>query len=366
MWKRDLRMTARNANARAHPRVACEEPPRRRHSPAFTLVELLVVIAIIGVLIALLLPAVQSAREAARQLQCKNNLKQLALACHNYESTMSGLPLLYSSSSQLGWITQVLPFFELQNIYDQYDITLPWFDAANAKVSAERIPVLECPTSPVSRVYTGTDAAFAGLSPNAMTTFTVATTDYFAISAASSATTLKAPSTVPAGYFAAYPKASTQMDLSGVFGAQGVTSACHRLAETSDGLSNTMMIGEMSGRPYLFVASGQQVSRGSFPSYVSIGSTNGDMALYYGWGAWVHNNNFTMGTWSRDGMMQGGDSAINCSNYRGMFGFHPNGACAAFGDGSVHLLATEMSPAIFFALVTARGREVFDSKGSAD
>jgi prepilin-type N-terminal cleavage/methylation domain-containing protein len=327
---------------------------------AFTLVELLVVITIIGVLTAMLLPAVQAAREAARQLRCKNNLKQVALACHNYENANHGLPLLYSSSSQLGWITQVLPFFEQENVYSQYDITLPWFDAANAAVSAERIPVLECPTSPAEHVYTGTDAAFAGVSPHAMTTFTVATTDYFAISGASSATTVKAPSTIPAGYFAAYPNASPQTDLSGVFGAQSSTSACHQLAETTDGLSHTIMIGEMAGRPWLFVAGGQQVPRAGFPSYVSIGSTNGDMALNYGWGAWVHNNNFTMGTWSRDGAMQGGDGAINCSNYRGMYSFHAEGACAAFGDGSVHMLASQMSPAIFFALITARASEIFD------
>jgi hypothetical protein len=193
-----------------------------------------------------------------------------------------------------------------------------------------------------------------------MTTFTVATTDYFAISGASSATTVKAPSTIPAGYFVAYPNASPQTDLSGVFGAQSSTSACRRLAEVSDGLSHTVMIGEMSGRPWLFLAGGQQVSRSQFPSYVSTGSVNGDMALNYGWGAWVHNNNFTMGTWSRDGAMQGGDGAVNCSNYRGMFSFHPNGACAAFGDGSVHILAAQMSPAVFFALVTARAGEAFD------
>ncbi len=327
---------------------------------AFTLIELLVVVTIIGILIAMLLPAVQAVREAARQLQCKNNLKQLALACHNYESQMHGLPLLYSSSSQLGWMTQVLPFVEEESVYNQYDITLPWFDAANAKVSAERISVLECPSSPVSHVYTGMDAAFAGLSPNAMTTFTVATTDYFAISGASSATTVKAPSTIPAGYFVAYPNASLQTDLSGVFGAQSSTSGCYRLADTSDGLSNTVMIGEMAGRPWLFVAGGEQVPHEAFPSYVSVGSTNGDIMLNYGMGAWVHNNNFTMGTWSRDGALKGGPCAINCSNYRGMFGFHPHGACAAFADGSVHLLAAEMTPAVFFALVTARANEVFD------
>jgi prepilin-type N-terminal cleavage/methylation domain-containing protein len=332
---------------------------RWRVKRGFTLVELLVVVSVIGVLIALLLPAVQAARESARQMQCKNNLKQLALACHNYETAMSGLPLLYSSSSQLGWVTQVLPFVEQESVYARYDITLPWFDAVNSGVIAMEMGVLECPSSPVPHIYTGTNPKFAGQSPNAMTTFTVATTDYFAISGASSATTLKAPSTIPAGYFYVYPKAAPETDLSGVFGAQSVDSSCRHLAEVSDGLSHTMMIGEMAGRPWLFLASGQ-ISAGGFPSYVSASSTNGDMALNYGWGAWVHNNNFTVGTWSRDGGLQGGDSAINCSNYRGMFSLHPNGACASFADGSVHLVATQISPAVFFALSTARGNETFD------
>jgi prepilin-type N-terminal cleavage/methylation domain-containing protein len=335
---------------------------RIRSSSGFTLVELLVVVTVIGILIALLLPAVQAAREAARQLQCQNNLKQLALACHNYESARGGLPLLYSSSNQLGWMTQVLPYMELDNIYGLYNIDLAWFDAGNVTVIAKRLPVMECPSSRVAHIYTGTNPKFAGQSPNPLTTFTVASTDYFAISGASSATTVKAPSAVPAGYFSAYPKASLNTDLSGVFGAQSTTSACRKLAEVTDGLSNTMMISEMSGRPWLYYANQQQVGAAAFPSYVSTSSIDAtkQFALNYGWGAWVHNNNFTVGTWSRDGSMQGGDSAVNCSNYRGVFSFHAAGAYAAFGDGSVHLLAREMSPVVFFALATARGEEPID------
>ena len=243
-----------------------------RRVRGFTLVELLVVITIIGILIALLLPAVQAARESARLLQCQNNLKQLVLACHNYETARGGLPLLYSSSSQLGWITQVLPYFEQENIYNQYNINLPWFDAGNAAVVAKRIPVLECPSGVPPRIYTSTNSGFAGQSPNPMTTFTVASTDYFAISGASSATTVKAPSTIPAGYFYVYPNASPKTDLSGVFWSTERKSACRQLAEVTDGLSNTMMISEMSGRPWLYLANKQRVMAANFPSYVSTSS----------------------------------------------------------------------------------------------
>jgi len=322
-----------------------------------------VVVAIIGILISLLLPAVQAAREAARQLQCSNNLRQLALACHSYENANSGLPLLYASSIQLGWMTQIMPYFEQGNLSQQYNFKQPWFDASNATVVAQRISVFECPSSPVQHVYTATDPGFAGQSANPMTTYTVASTDYFAIAGVSSSTTVTAPSTIQSGYFSVYPNASSQMDFSGTFGPQSTTPVSRRLADVTDGLSKTLMISEMSGRPWLFIGAGQQVATNDFPSYVTVSSEDvtDNIPLDYGGGAWAHNNNFNMRTWSSDGTMRGGPGAINCSNYSGVYSFHTHGAFAAFADGSVHLLDREMSPAIFFALVTARGGEVLDS-----
>ena len=130
----------------------------RRHRRAFTLIELLVVIAIIAILIALLLPAVQQAREAARRSQCKNNLKQLTLALHNYESTHSvfppgslGYPFVWSSQSQL------LPFVDQGNLQGLLAYEVPPMAAFGAGYDATKvtqndtaaqspIPILTCPS----------------------------------------------------------------------------------------------------------------------------------------------------------------------------------------------------------------------------
>ena len=126
--------------------------PRTR--VGFTLVELLVVITIIGVLISLLLPAVNGAREAARRAQCQNNLKQLGLACLNYHQTQQVFPpaMFVPSSPNTttlwgpNWVIMILPFCENTALYNSFNLSLPISDSSNAVPRAAQLPVMLCPT----------------------------------------------------------------------------------------------------------------------------------------------------------------------------------------------------------------------------
>lgn len=143
----------------------------------FTLVELLVVIAIIGILVGLLLPAVQAAREAARRMQCSNNCKQIALACHNYESAFKTFPaggiVTYAPGvtpttanfckvgqdrTQAPWSVLILPYLEESNLYGQFDFRLRFTgssnvpgDLPNRTLFAQNLAKFQCPSDPNSQ-----------------------------------------------------------------------------------------------------------------------------------------------------------------------------------------------------------------------
>lgn len=207
-----------------------------RSRQAFTLVELLVVIAIIGVLVGLLLPGVQAAREAARKLESQNNLKQLGLAMHNYEAALGTFPSGYVSSASSSathaetldgppgwaWGTLLLPYLEQQTIQGSLDMRLPCWDPAHGPLVRTKIPVFLNPGAPrrddelVVRDSGGNERARFGLS------------HYVA----------NAGQDEPWGY---QPPLENWFEVaSGPF----YRNSSVRSADVSDGLSNTVFLGE--------------------------------------------------------------------------------------------------------------------------
>ncbi len=141
---------------------------KRSPKRGFTLIELLVVIAIIAILISLLLPAVQQAREAARRTQCRNNLKQIGLALHNYLDVFSVVPPAFVSDistndtpgGQWSIHARILPYLDQANLYNQADLTLAYDDPANGDIASQRVGTYLCPSEINDRVRTdGTGAA---------------------------------------------------------------------------------------------------------------------------------------------------------------------------------------------------------------
>ena len=123
---------------------------KRNRRKAFTIIELLVVIAIIGILVALLFPAIQAAREAARRVQCQNNMKQISLAMIQYESVHKEVPasrLANPYRSDVGWMTTVLPYMEQAPLYEDYDLSTYAFDIPNQPVINREFELLRCPSS---------------------------------------------------------------------------------------------------------------------------------------------------------------------------------------------------------------------------
>ena len=317
--------------------------PRRR---GFTLVELLVVIAIIGILIALLLPAVQAARESARRVQCLNRMKQIGLAMLNYESQYRVLPPIAtggpvydewsgtcdartktkSTKERHGNIehnilTLLLPFIERQSVYDSIDMQQNWDGFTNRRITkgegggeGQEIEEFLCPSAPYR--------------PNSQAS------DY-------------------AGLTFLLDSAYCSLEDAGLAQPRNLEGALYGLLEmrpaplrrATDGLSQTFMFFEDGGRPLNYLL-GQQCPHGQCPGDAAIvikGSRWADPDAYFAWG---HPEECGFTTF------------MNCSNYDEIYSFHVGGANFLFGDGSCTFLTESLDVDIFVSLFTRAGDDI--------
>jgi prepilin-type N-terminal cleavage/methylation domain-containing protein/prepilin-type processing-associated H-X9-DG protein len=314
---------------------------RGRKSRGFTLVELLVVIAIIGILVALLLPAVQAAREAARRLQCVNNLKQMGLALQNYEGTYRSFPpgstgppstAAPTPPYRHGWVAMTLPWIEQGSLKDRYDMNANWYDPGNSGVIVIPLDVYHCPSAEFGRVATSKSPAFG--------VRTAAAWDYASVNVASS---------IPgyAGTANVERRKGVMNDREGA-----------RIADIADGTSNTLMVSEDANRPHLWVKGRRRMDilaqTSNYPAgNVGPGETTG--------GVWAeHQKAVSIGGASADGTVTsgGGPCAINCTNDWEIYAMHPGGTNGLLADGSVRFIGETIPITVLGALCSRNGGEV--------
>ena len=287
--------------------------PRSTHAfrPAFTLIELLVVIAIIAVLIALLLPAVQAAREAARRAQCTNNLKQLSLAALNYESTHQTVATggftrsasLPGSMWNFSPFVHMLPFFEQQNVFNTVNFAPGPFTAQNVTLAGLSISALQCPSDATAYDLTPVVASqYASLPPG---TWMQAKTSYGGVVGCWSLMLHIDNPTF----------AARKANMNGVIYAHSAT----RLAEITDGASNTMIFAEHN--------------HGAFDS--------AGQAQYHGWNSGQWTDTMIGGYYPVNGtlkVLRLSDSAARDYIAFNIGSRHPGGANIGLADGSVRFL----------------------------
>jgi prepilin-type N-terminal cleavage/methylation domain-containing protein len=310
---------------------------RRRSRGGFTLVELLVVIAIIGVLVALLLPAIQAAREAARRSTCQNHVKQLGLATLNFENAKGELPPGHWSESvrtdggrarvvQSSGLTYLLPYLELTALASQWDATQTWnfADAKlavdNKRLSATPIPVFRCPTVPEDR----------GDWPGAC--------DYTVCEQINAEASNALGQLIQQKLVRSRPNAAGRyQSLLALPGAEG--SERPKIKHCTDGMSQTFMWFETGGRPVYYRNRVPQLERGA-------------AATTQGGSSWAQYENW------HDVHERCGTSMMNCTNNEEIYSFHQGGCFFAMGDASVQFVREEVDPDVFVSLFTRDGDDV--------
>jgi prepilin-type N-terminal cleavage/methylation domain-containing protein len=324
-----------------------------KKNKGFTLVELLVVIAIIGILISMLLPAVQQVREAARRTQCMNQMRQLGLAMHNYESAFKAFPPSRSEpddqlipsgvtanpgaeSAFQSWTTLILPYIEQTNLGDTFDQSQAWFDrdsSNNLTTVSTQLSLFTCPSTPEqSRVdpYHVVGAA-AG--------------DYGSINEVK-----KKVYTEVLG-----------LDDPGDTARAGVLAKFKRnpMSRIGDGTSNTFMFAEAAGQPDCYIAGGVMTAT-DFANYSDdkVADFDGRFVAVDGTGWADPDCGFSINGATNDGLDKYGPKMINAINISEAYSFHSGGAVFVAADGSVHFKNESVDPLSFVQLCTANGGEI--------
>jgi prepilin-type N-terminal cleavage/methylation domain-containing protein/prepilin-type processing-associated H-X9-DG protein len=305
---------------------------------AFTLIELLVVIAIIGVLIGLLLPAIQKMREAANRSACLNNMKQMGLALHNFENTNGFLPPSrvenpgvipgLDGTPKSSWVPFILPYIEQGAVASQYNLNLPWYHADNRTASTTSLKIFICPSmasmSPRYDKYTGVTGYPSGTKYGA-------TSDYGALSPPRAFLwnlhVNGLIDTIP------YPGPPSGM----------MSNEATPFKIISDGLSNTMIVAEAGGRTErcrVRICEDTYISGGAWASPINNISPQG--ALF-------------------DGDPFEGTCTMNCTNQENIYSFHHGGSNFLFADGSVRFISDTIVWKTLARMMTRSRGEVFEA-----
>lgn len=320
-------------------------PIVNRKPRGFTLIELLVVIAIIAILIGLLLPAIQKVREASSRAKCSNNLKQIALACHNFEHTKGFLPNAYDPLTGLSWHVLILPYLEQENLYRKFDMTNASFShgivGRNDPHGLIKISNYHCPSNNLTEQAFGAPNNTNGPSDliPANTGQPAAIPHYYGVSGPRGTNPVTG---------LAYPAGTALHEgvpvaTGGIFQRDGAL----KLANIKDGSSNTLMIAEMSWLSSLYGTRYRTWVRGG-EEYAGVAAGRPSFV--------VSCRNIT--------------NAINAIFTANMivpyndvpFGsMHSGGMNSAFGDGSVRFLNQSLNMATYRAIASREGGEVISS-----